>query len=181
MQQPGGHRPDRLDQLGSSDSGYANCNIGQNGTDGLGHSCSDGTYCCSCEAPGRHHHFPPPSEPCNATVGRSNLYSELHSGSSWPSDCTKDYECWSSPNRRVGAKLTPEHPGNWYSPLSYGDCSLHERPTTNCTWRLKCREDREQAVPHTILLLIGATGGARVFCWVQMRRIRAGSGVSTRR
>ena len=28
---------------------YAKCNVGVNGTDGHGHACEDGVYCCYCE------------------------------------------------------------------------------------------------------------------------------------
>ena len=53
-------------------SGYAMCNVGRNGTDGLGHPCKDDTYCCFCPDESQYH-FPPRGLPCNATVGMSNI------------------------------------------------------------------------------------------------------------
>jgi len=114
-------------------SGYAMCNIGRNGTDGFGHPCKDGEYCCFC--PEETHNWPPQSTPCNATVGLSNLYERHNGGDSRP--CFKDYECYA---QRAAQILTEETPGYWYSPLSYGACSLHSSPTANCTWRVKSIE-----------------------------------------
>ena len=114
-------------------SEYAMCNIGRNGTDGLGHDCKDDTYCCFCfDESGSHHHWPPPTVPCNATVGMTNVYSRHRGGHWFP--CLKDYECFSS---RASDKFTPQTPGFWYSPLEYGACSLHSSPEQNCTWSVK--------------------------------------------
>tara|TARA_B110001452_G_scaffold211127_1_gene181595 strand:- start:513 stop:1553 length:1041 start_codon:yes stop_codon:yes gene_type:complete len=114
-------------------SGYAMCNIGRNDTDGIGHACKDDTYCCFC--PGEVHSWPPVGTPCNATVGMSNIH-ESHMGHSHGA-CKKDYECYSE---RAGEVLTAQNPGYWYSPLSYGACSLHTTPASNCTWSVKAIE-----------------------------------------
>jgi hypothetical protein len=112
-------------------SGYAMCNIGRNGTDGIGHPCTDGTYCCFC-ANFTAHHWPPAEAPCNATVGYTDVYSR-HSHHSH-GVCLKDYECFSE---RASDYFTPEYPGSWYSPLAYGSCALHSSPAANCTWSVK--------------------------------------------
>ena len=104
------------------------CNIGRNGTDGFGNACKDGSYCCFCPKEGAHH-FPPQAAPCNATVGMSNMY-ERHGGGGSFRPCKKDYECFSE---RAGQVLTESTPGFWYSPLSYGACSLHGSPAANCS------------------------------------------------
>merc|ERR1712046_399392 len=107
--------------------------MGRNGSDGMGHRCKNDTYCCFCPDL-NFTHFPPPALPCNATVGRSKIFgihNQSHGG--WSKKCHKDYECWS---QRAASKLTAEQPGYWYSPLSYGDCSLHDHLGSNCTWRL---------------------------------------------
>lgn len=48
----------------------------------------------------------------------------------WP--CSHDYECWQA---RAASVLTTATPGLWYSPLEYGDCSLHPGSEKNCTWQ----------------------------------------------
>lgn len=116
-------------------SGYAMCNIGsENNTDPLGRPCKHETYCCACEG-SNFSHWPPPTVPCNATVGRANIF-DHHGGnkSHFDNNCTTDYDCWSE---RAGSYLTPDNPGWWYSPQSIGDCDEHASPGPNCTWRLK--------------------------------------------
>ena len=116
--------------VNSNFSEYAMCNIGNaKGKDPLGRPCPPGGYCCFCSAHTHHHHWPPPIAPCNATVGASEVYSHFGGMSLRP--CGKDYECWTE---HAAKKLNKANPGMWYSPLSYGDCSLHPNSTTNCTW-----------------------------------------------
>ena len=115
-------------------SDYAMCNIGRNGTDGIGHACKDDTYCCFCPNESGHMHWPPRGVPCNATVGMANMY-EQHNGQQHHHHfCKKDYECYAE---RASQILTAHTPGFWYSPLSYGACSLHTTPASNCTWAVK--------------------------------------------
>jgi hypothetical protein len=113
-------------------SGYAMCNIGRNGTDGLGHACADGTYCCFCaEWEEGGHHWPPQEAPCNATVGRVDVLEHRHGGGGF---CLKDYECFSE---RAAEKFKGARQSYWYSLLEYGACALHSSPAANCTWSLK--------------------------------------------
>ena len=117
-------------KVDSNYSGYAMCNIGnKQGKDPLGRPCPPGGYCCYCSK-GDMHHFPPKTAPCNATVGHSDLFSHFGQMSHRP--CFKDYDCWAG---HSAAKLSAAHPGEWYSPLSYGDCSLHGG--ANCTWKVE--------------------------------------------
>ena len=103
------------DTSGSNSSGYAMCNIGRNGTDGMGHVCKNETYCCFCFGDtSKAHHWPPPSVDCNTTIGVANLY-DNHGGNHshhWGPPCQTDYDCWSE---RAGSKLTPDNPGYWYA------------------------------------------------------------------
>ena len=119
-------------QVDSNYSAYAMCNIGnKEGKDPLGRPCPVGGYCCYCEGNSSAHHWPPPTVPCEATIGFSDLYSHFGQMSKYP--CFKDYDCWT---HHAAAKLDQAHPGYWYSPLSFGDCSLHPAPSPNCTWQV---------------------------------------------
>jgi len=143
-------------------SEYAMCNVGRNGTDGLGHACKDDTYCCFCfneSAASHHHHWPPPTAPCNATVGFTNVY-ERHSGAHHHV-CLKDYECFAS---RSSEKFSATNPGLWYSPLAYGACSLHATPAANCTWSVKTVEKIVSKACHTNSFF-GAVRSARPACF----------------
>ena len=57
-----------------------------------------------------------------------------------------DYDCWTS---HSAAKLTAAHPGSWYSPLSFGDCSLHPHSSTNCTWAVEKVDKIVNATCHS--------------------------------
>ena len=121
-------------------STYAMCNIGQNGTDGHRNKCTDGTYCCFCDAPT--HPYGPPI-PCNLTVGRENVYD--HFGHKFKQCSGPDAtvaECYRS---NVVQKLDAAHPGYWYSPLEKGYCgdgdgdgdgSVPHSIGSDCTWRV---------------------------------------------
>ena len=68
------------------------CNIGnKQGKDPLGRPCPVDDYCCYCSKPPVK--FPPKTAPCNATVGRSELYTHFRN-QTWHRTCSKDYECW---------------------------------------------------------------------------------------
>ena len=123
-------------RVNSNFSDYAMCNIGnKENKDPLGRPCPKDTYCCFCADRHHHHHqWPPRAAPCNATVGYSNLHSHFGDGGGWGGKCTKDYECWTE---HAAAKLSAANPGAWYSPLAYGDCSLHPSSSSNCTWRVE--------------------------------------------
>jgi len=115
-------------RIDSNYSNYAMCNIGnKQGKDPFGRPCPVDEYCCYCSEDG--HHFPPKTAPCNATVGKADLYSHFGEMSRRP--CHKDYDCWTG---HAAAKLDQQHPGFWYSPLKLGDCSLHPAGGPNCTW-----------------------------------------------
>jgi hypothetical protein len=129
-------------RVNSSYSSYAMCNIGnKSGMDPLGRPCPADVYCCFCDDDNHTHHhhhhgFHPHVVPCNATVGRAELYSHFNRNATgnWSHDCTSDYDCWTS---HAGAKLTKAIPGYWYSPTSLGDCSAHPASPDNCTWEVQ--------------------------------------------
>jgi len=118
-------------------SGYARCNIGINGSDGRGHTCKTGSYCCFCGS-----YYP---ESCNDTLGREDLYDHMGQGpeaaaATWaePPDEKRHYgcneksqpvECYTSNARK---KLSKLHPGYWYSSLASGYCGA----SGSCTWRV---------------------------------------------
>ena len=118
-------------------SGYARCNIGTNGSDGRGHTCKTGSYCCFCGS-----YYP---ESCNDTLGREDLYDHMGQGpkaaaATWaePPDEKRHYgcneksqpvECYTSNARK---KLSKLHPGYWYSSLASGYCGA----SGSCTWRV---------------------------------------------
>jgi len=128
-------------------SGYAMCNIGsENGTDPFGRPCTPGEYCCYCN-PTHHqpHSFSP--VPCNSTVGRQVLDQKWGMGGNYTKPCFTEYDCWA---QRSGEKLlSDEHPGLWYSPLSYGDCSTHPFSSSNCTWRVRSVDKVVNSTCHT--------------------------------
>ena len=108
---------------------YAKCNIGVNGSDGHGHSCQDDTYCCYCMDDWDR------TLPCNATVGRQNLFEHYGTGGgsrrhdfchrgSRPSDCYTS---------NVVEKLSAQLPGYWYSTLAEDYCG---GGAEDCTWRV---------------------------------------------
>ena len=123
-------------EVDSQYSGYARCNIGINGSDGRGHTCKTGSYCCVCGSYSG-------SEPCNDTLGREDLYDNMGpkgAAAAWaePLDQKGHYgcneksqpvECYTSNARK---KLTKLHPGYWYSSLASGYCGA----TGSCTWRV---------------------------------------------
>ena len=140
------------------------CNIGRNGTDGLGHTCDDGTYCCFCfnesHSHHHHHHWPPPTVPCNSTVGMANVF-ERHGAGKGSTFCLKDYQCFS---QRASQKFTSSQPGMWYSPLSIGACSLHSSPAANCTWRVQSVDKIVSKRCHGASFF-GAVRDARPLCF----------------
>ena len=145
-------------------SEYALCNIGRNG-DGIGNACKDDTYCCFCFDFNRshwkgHHHWPPPTTPCNATVGKANVYERGGGGQHWQ-PCLKDYQCFSS---RASQKFDQSHPGLWYSPQSIGACSLHSSPAANCTWSVKSVDKIVSKRCHSTSFF-GAVQAARPACF----------------
>jgi len=132
-------------RVDSDFSGYAMCNIGNDqGKDPLGRPCPVGGYCCYCSEWGGHGY--PKTAPCNATVGLTNLKDHFGGGGSWHHHCSKDYDCWTS---HAASKLTDANPGYWYSPLAFGDCSLHPEPSPNCTWSLQSVEKIVNATCHS--------------------------------
>jgi len=106
------------------------CNIGMHGTDGHGHPCKDGTYCCYCDD------YREPQLPCNASVGYENTtmrFGQFVGHCKHARDIVEKAECWraNSPAKMGG----PLYSGGWYSPESTG-CSDPLNPTDNCTWRV---------------------------------------------
>jgi len=117
-------------EMDSRFGGYSMCNIGMHGTDGHGHPCKDGTYCCYCDD------YREPQLPCNASVGYENTtmrFGQFVGHCKHASDIVEKAECWraNSPAKMGG----PLYSGGWYSPESTG-CSDPLNPTDNCTWRV---------------------------------------------
>lgn len=113
-------------EVNSMYSEYAKCNIGINGTDGRGHKCETGTYCCFC---GDYS-----VEPCQPTLGREDLYTHFGNGSSHHHSFCNDESksgCYLS---NVMKKLSPKHPGFWYSSLAEGYCASPD--AKECAWRV---------------------------------------------
>mmetsp|Transcript_31896 Transcript_31896/g.83424 ORF Transcript_31896/g.83424 Transcript_31896/m.83424 type:complete len:227 (-) Transcript_31896:725-1405(-) len=172
-------------EVDSNYSGYAMCNIGNaSGLDPLGRQCGVGEYCCYCSDPSVWDR----SAPCNATVGRANLFTKFGYYANQSKPCFTDYECWAD---RCGFKLlSPDDPGLWYSPLDYGYCADHPFSPSNCEpsngasspWkrlsqretsflcsrrhvaRTLCRQDCQLLLPHCVLLRGHPGGIARLLC-----------------
>ena len=117
-------------EVDGSYSDYAKCNIGVNGTDGRGHRCATGEYCCFCGD------YRP--EACEASVGREDLYD--HFGPSNSSHHHSFCHILSPPSicyqSNAFKKLSPQKPGYWYSSLASGYCGAGSTGD-NCTWRVK--------------------------------------------
>lgn len=128
-------------------SGYAKCNVGQNGSDGHGNSCTDDTYCCFCQPPGNPS---APGGPCNSTVGRQDLYDHFGPGNTprtaalMASAGPPDHHSWCASAHSSVAdcyrahsvqKLTKQNPGYWYSSLAKGYCGDADS-AGDCTWRV---------------------------------------------
>ena len=171
-------------EVDSRYSPYAKCNIGVNGTDGRGHPCKDGTYCCFCSNP----HVPwGPDIPCNETVGAQNLFEHfgLSSGS------THNHHGWGCEKNASAAqcyivnafkKLAKDMPGFWYSSLASGYCgSPHKANSSVCTWRVasvekivtrQCHSDvfGKEVLSHGEPSCLNACGAQRTNisspCWV---------------
>ena len=118
---------------------YARCNIGVNGTDGMGHPCKDDTYCCFCENPGSY--FPNATIPCNATLGRENI-KQSHNTTCEEGD--EEYRCYRD---AVALKFTEDNPGYWYSSLTESYCPSGIFSPT-CTWRVLAVEKVVQKSCH---------------------------------
>mmetsp|Transcript_31902 Transcript_31902/g.83449 ORF Transcript_31902/g.83449 Transcript_31902/m.83449 type:complete len:194 (-) Transcript_31902:920-1501(-) len=131
-------------EVDSNYSGYAMCNIGNaSGLDPLGRQCGVGEYCCYCSDPSVWDR----SAPCNATVGRANLFTKFGYYANQSKPCFTDYECWAD---RCGFKLlSPDDPGLWYSPLDYGYCADHPFSPSNCTWRVRSVDKIVNSSCHT--------------------------------
>lgn len=121
-------------EVDSRYSDYAKCNIGVNGTDGRGHPCKDGTYCCFCESKWGQ------DIPCETTVGVENLFD--HFGQSTSSHhhgfgCEKNASSARCYMINAFKKLAKDNPGFWYSSLAPGYCGgAHAANSSSCTWRV---------------------------------------------
>jgi len=111
-------------------SGYAKCNICENGTDGRGHECPSDTYFCYCSTGG----YPGRDVPCNKTIGRENLVDAFghHSGSSCRLFESKSMCYTSAIFSKLNASKTPAY---WYSSQSMGYCDDPNHTGDSCTWR----------------------------------------------
>ena len=126
-------------EVDSRYSGYAKCNIGVNGTDGRGHPCKDGTYCCFCEDDSHYGH----DVPCNATVGIESLFTHFGNGHTQSHANPHGWGCdGKAPASRcyiINAfkKMSFDNPGYWYSSLESGYCGNPKLANNaTCTWRV---------------------------------------------
>jgi hypothetical protein len=139
-------------------SGYAKCNIGVNGTDGHGNTCSTGTYCCFCASAADP--WGPPV-PCNKTLGREQVRS--HFGGEGRS-CKAGSAAWECYKDALTKKLSAAQPGNWYSSREEGDCGASPVGTGGCTWRLVAVEKIVTLACHN-LVYFGAVQAASPACF----------------
>ena len=121
-------------EVDSAFSGYAKCNIGVNSSDGHGHSCPSGEYCCFCSGSSWGS-----TVPCNKTLGRETVKSYFGGGDHGDCSATDPaFECYRA---ALPKKLPASNPGYWYSSIKGGYCDGGAPLGTNgCTWRVAAVE-----------------------------------------
>lgn len=125
-------------EIDSRFSEYARCNIGVNGTDGHGHQCKEGTYCCYCQGTSRSE-----TVNCNNTLGHENVKEYFGRGGKGCKSGSPEWECFLS---NLPKKFTDQTPGSWYSSLDQGYCGSEN--VDNCTWRVVSVEKVVQKSCH---------------------------------